>query len=95
VRLLDRHFRICLDHSALSDGLGVKNCPRAGISGAGLSKGVMYHRRGELQREILMPAAGLGVRFMSWVKSIGKGFALTKINQQAGVNEQPLLRKES
>ena len=42
-----------------------------------------------------MPAAGLGVRFMSWVKSIGKGFALTKINQQAGVNEQPLLRKES
>jgi hypothetical protein len=40
-------------------------------------------------------AAGLGVRFMSWVKSIGMGFALTKINQQAGVNEQPSLRKES
>ena len=57
---------MCLDHSALSDGLGVRNCPQASISGAGLSEGFMYHRRGQLQREILMPgAAGLGVRFMS------------------------------
>ena len=38
---------------------------------------------------------GGAVYVMSWAKSIGIGFALTKINQQVGVNEQPLLRKES